>query len=115
MGERLLTRSRLGVYHQGMGTSPSPMSASLVCLGPKAAGMACFGSTRTFLPLAPPTLRAESAGLSRESLLPSIVLGVGWLLLDASLSSVDASAPLAMLLLLGVELERSALGQRDVG
>ena len=37
------------MYHQGMGTSPSSVSASDACLGPRAAVMACFGTTSTSL------------------------------------------------------------------
>ena len=80
------TRSLLGVYHQGMGTSPASVSASLACLGPKAAAMACLGTARAALLSLPAMLCAESAGLSKRPLLLSAVVGRSCMLLDASRS-----------------------------
>ena len=74
------------MYHQGIGTSPVSVSASFVCLGPKAAAMACLGTARAALPSPPAMLRAESAGLSDCPLLLSACVGRSCALLDASRS-----------------------------
>ena len=79
----MLTSSLLGVYHQGMGTSPVSVSASLVCLMANAAAMACLGSTRASLPSLLALLCAESAVLSAWRMLLSAFVGNSCTLLDA--------------------------------
>lgn len=88
---RFLTRRRLGVYHQGMGTSPCCASIPLLRLAPRPAAIACFGTTVTSLSTSA-KLCAESAGLSRR---PQLLLLASTLSCD----SPDAAGARAMLLI----------------
>ena len=65
---QFLTRRRLGVYHQGIGTSPSCASAPMLPLASRPSAIVCFGTTVASWSTSA-KLCAESAGLSRRPLL----------------------------------------------
>ena len=82
------------MYHQGMGTSPSSISASGARLGPRAAVMACFGTTSTslaFMPFCSPD-GCRTAALSGCAVLLVAVH------LSASSTFAEAAGPPSMLL-----------------
>ena len=82
------------MYHQGMGTSPSSVSASDACLGPRAAVMACFGTTSTSLASLPSCSPdgCRTAALSGCAMLLAAVHS------GASSTLSEAAGPPAMLL-----------------
>ena len=82
------------MYHQGMGTSPSSVSASDARLGPRAAVMACFGTTSTSLA---PLPSCSLDGCRTAALSGCAVLLVA-VHLGASLTLSEAAGPPVMLL-----------------
>ena len=82
------------MYHQGMGTSPSSVSASHACLGPRAAVMACFGTTSTSL-ASLPSCSWDGCGSAVLLVRALLLMAVG---LGASTTLSEAAGPPAMLL-----------------
>ena len=82
------------MYHQGMGTSPSSVSASDARLGPRAAVMACFGTMSTSL-ASLPSCSLEGGGTAALSECAMLLVAVQ---VDAPSTLSKAAGPPAMLL-----------------